>query len=90
MQPNEIGPAEDVYEYTIAASDIPFTELGGWCRLIEIVDAGSGSLAVRTKLSGTSVARTLTSLLRGDRLGPAHFTSVAISGTNVVKIRCWR
>lgn len=85
----EVTPATDVQEYTSFASAIDFS--ADPVRLITIVDAGSGTLVIRTIASG-STNRTLTALTAGERIEPTQITQIRPSGdgTNVAKIRVYK
>jgi hypothetical protein len=90
MNVNEIAPGEDLFEYASFSADIPLTELGGFCRFIQVVSATNGTLVVRTQLSGAT-GRTLTGLAAGDVIGPVQIRGILASGTaNVTRIRCYR
>jgi hypothetical protein len=54
------GPASDVFEYTSFASDIDLVAtFGKHVRAIEVIEAGTGTLAVVTTSSG-GATRTIT------------------------------
>jgi hypothetical protein len=83
-----IEPAEDVKEFSSFAADIDLiTELGS-ARIIEIIDAGSGSLAVKMASNG-GVTRVLTGLANGYKTPLGQFQTIVASGTDVAKVRVW-
>jgi len=87
-QLQELAPACDLFEYTTAGVDIPFTELGGGCRFMQVISgSASGSLIVGT--IRTPGGRTLT-VAAGDRIEPGQYVSILAASTVGIKVRCYR
>ncbi len=82
------GPPSDFLEYTSFAADPDLVAAGSTgfgARLIQIVDAGSGSLVLTT---GDGNNRTASGLVNGDELY-GWFSAIITTGTNVTKIRVY-
>lgn len=91
-QLNETCPAADLFEYTISTADVLMIELGGRCRLIEILVGTSGTLLVQT-IGSNGVDRTLTHLSAGNVLQPTQYTLIRGSSngsTSGLVLRCYK
>lgn len=85
-QLHEIAPACDFFEYTTASADIPFTELGGGCRFMQVV-SGSGTLQIATIRTAAGRAATVAA---GDRIEAGQYTAILAASTAAIKVRCYR
>jgi len=75
----QIAPSPDADEFAIGAADVDVSSIGGYpVRRVTIV-AGSGTLKMRLKGSGTTY-RTFSVLTAGSDIVP--YEIVAIAGTN--------
>ena len=89
---DSISPAGDVIELDPTAGDVnlatQFPE-GNGARVIEVVTAGGGALALRMA-SSNGTTRTLTGLAAGWVSPPGNFVAIVQAGSSVTKIRVWQ
>lgn len=91
-QMQENCPAADVFEYTLSTGDVPLTELGGRCRVIEVLVGSGGTLVVQT-IGSNGTDRTLTHVTAPYTFQPTQFTLIRGSSngsTSGLVLRCYK